>query len=190
MAESPHRVPAPPGGSQVRLGLAGRIRRVSLAHADVPIHLGALAAVWAAGAGFLMVRGGGLAWSAGPPGGLTAWALPVLLAGAVVGAVKARLVLVPYAARAVRRVHARGRSSLLGFLAPRSWAFVAVMMGTGVLLRHSALAEAQWGRALLCGLYMAVGTALAAADLVVLLALVDVLRGGPVATPGSDVGVA
>ena len=64
------------------------------------------------------------------------------------------------------------------------------MMGTGVLLRHSALAEAQWGRALLCGLYMAVGTALAAADLVVLLALVDVLRGGPVATPGSDVGVA
>ncbi len=50
----------------------------------------------------------------------------------------------------------------------KSWLFILVMMGGGIALRHSVLADSRdiipWGRDALAVLYVAVGTALAYAD--------------------------
>lgn len=156
--------------------------------AGVRVQLCAAALTWAVGAGFLLGRGVLLSGRPGEPFSPEPWLLPMGALGIAIGVLKARFVLVPYARRAVERIRVRGRACLLGFFAPSSWAFITVMMGTGILLRHSALADLRWGRMLLCGLYLAVGTALLAADGVLMAALRESLVGAlaePVADPPS-----
>ena len=82
------------------------------------------------------------------------------------------------------RIQRRGHACFFGFFAPTSWLFVIVMMGGGMLLRHSALVNYAWGRASLSTLYIAVGTALAIADRIFWIAA---LRLQP--TPGETSGV-
>jgi len=81
---------------------------------------------------------------------------PWIAAGAVaVGAVKSRLVLDRVARRVVDRICARGDGRCLGgFLSPRTWGLVFLMMVTGRLLRGT-LAHGIVGP-----LYIAIGTAL------------------------------
>jgi len=90
----------------------------------------------------------------------------IALVAVVIGIVKARFILIRYATKAVTRIRTRGHACFFGLFAWSSWVFIVVMMGGGLLLRHSPLVDAWWGRTLLGVLYVAVGTALAIADVV------------------------
>lgn len=144
-----------------------RSRRDRLApRAGVRVQLVAAALLWLVGTSFLLVRGVLFVVEPGPGFRLLPWAVPIAVAAVAIGTVKARLILLGYARRAVARILARGRACFFGFFAPTSWLFIVVMMGGGILLRHSALVDLVWGRVFLAVLYLAVGTALAAADCV------------------------
>jgi hypothetical protein len=132
--------------------------------AGTQVQLVAAATTWLVGLGFLLVRGVLLIEE---PAGVLRWnaaIVPVAALAVVLGVVKARLVLVKYAHRAVDRITGRGRSCFFGFFSWTSWAFIAVMMGGGTLLRHSALVDSAAGRDVLAVVYIAVGTALLIAD--------------------------
>jgi hypothetical protein len=83
-----------------------------------------------------------------------------------IGSVKARFILIRYATKAVTRIRTRGHACFFGLFAWSSWLFIIVMMGGGILLRHSPLVDSWWGRTFLGIIYVAVGTALAIADVV------------------------
>lgn len=132
--------------------------------AGVRTQLVAAATTWLVGLGFLLVRGVLLVEE---PAGVFRWNLaivPVAVLAVVLGVVKARLVLVRYAHKAVDRITGRGRACFFGFFSWTSWGFIVVMMGGGTLLRHSPLVDSATGRALLSVVYIAVGTALLIAD--------------------------
>jgi len=83
------------------------------------------------------------------------------VAAVLIGAAKARWVLAKAARRIVARIVERGEC-LGGFLSPTSWALVAVMVVSGRVLRRWLLPPAVVGL-----LYLAVGTALVLASLVI-----------------------
>jgi hypothetical protein len=122
------------------------------------------ATLWLVATGILVVRGVLFIERPGPDARFDAWIVPIAAVAVALGLVKARLILLPYAARAVARIEGRGRACYFGFFAPRSWLFVAAMMGGGMWLRSTALVDYWWGRVGLATLYLAVGTALALAD--------------------------
>lgn len=140
--------------------------------AGAKVQLVAAATVWLAAALMLLVRGVLFIEVPGPAFHPNFWLIPIAAIAGAVGVVKARLVLNDYAVNLAERLSRRGRSCFFGFFAPRSWAFIVVMMGGGTLLRHSALAEVGWGRVALSVLYLAVATALLSADRVLWAALV------------------
>ena len=85
------------------------------------------------------------------------------VAAVLIGAAKARWVLAKAARRIVARIVERGDGKCLGgFLSPTSWALVAVMVVSGRVLRRWLLPPAVVGL-----LYLAVGTALVLASLVI-----------------------
>jgi len=124
----------------------------------------AAALVWLVGTGFLLVRGVLFVEVPGPEMHFSYWILPVVLVAVVLGVIKARFVLIRYATKAVHRIETRGHACFFGFFSVKSWIFVLVMMGGGVLLRHSPLIDEWWGRVTLSIIYIAVGTALAISD--------------------------
>lgn len=128
------------------------------------MQLYAAALVWLVGTGFLLVRGVLFVEVPGSQAHFSYWILPVALVAVVLGVLKARLVLIRYADKAVRRIEARGHACFFGFFSVRSWLFVLLMMGGGILLRHSPLIDSLVGRVTLSIVYIAVGTALAIAD--------------------------
>jgi hypothetical protein len=128
------------------------------------VQLFAAALVWLVGTGFLLVRGVLFVEVPGSRVHISFWILPVALVAVVLGVIKARFVLIRYAKKAVRRIETRGHACFFGFFSVRSWLFVLVMMGGGIMLRHSPLIDSWWGRVTLSVLYIAVGTALAIAD--------------------------
>lgn len=124
------------------------------------------AAVWMAGAAVLMARGVVCVVAADGQGHPGYGAALVALCGVAVGLVKARLVLVRYAAKAAQRIRTRGHACFFGLFAWSSWLFILGMMGGGVLLRHSGLVHLWWGCMVLGVVFVAAGTGLAIADLV------------------------
>ena len=128
--------------------------------AGVRVQMFSAALLWLVGVSFLLVRG--VLFVERPESGshFSYWIAPIALAAIAIGAVKARFILIRYATKAVARIQKRGRACYFGFFAPTSWLFVIVMMGGGVMLRHSALVYYAWGRAGLATLYIAVGTGL------------------------------
>jgi hypothetical protein len=139
--------------------------------AGVRLQMFAAALLWLLGTSFLLVRGVLFIEVPGPGSHFSYWILPIALVAIVIGVIKARFILIRYANKAVARIHGRGHACFFGFFAPSSWLFVIAMMGGGILLRHSALVDFWWGRALLSTLYIAVGTALAIADRIFWLAV-------------------
>jgi hypothetical protein len=140
--------------------------------AGVQVQLVAAATTWLVGLGFLLVRGVLLIEE---PAGAFRWdaaIVPITVLAVALGVVKARLVLVTYAHKAVDRITRRGRACAFGFFSWTSWGFIAVMMGGGILLRHSALVDSSAGRGVLAVVYIAVGTALLIADRVLWAAAV------------------
>jgi hypothetical protein len=129
------------------------------------VQLYAAALVWLVGTSFLLVRGVLFIEAPAPGMHFAYWILPaVALVAVVLGVVKARFILIRYAAKAVHRIEARGHACFFGFFSVKSWIFVLVMMGAGTLLRSSPLVHYWGGRVALSVLYIAVGTALAIAD--------------------------
>jgi hypothetical protein len=124
----------------------------------------AAAVVWLVGTGFLLVRGVLFVELPGPGVHISNWILPVALVAVVLGVLKARYVLIRYADKAVHRIGVRGHACFFGFFSVKSWLFVVVMMGGGIMLRHSPLIDPWWGRVTLSIVYIAVGTSLAIAD--------------------------
>ena len=65
----------------------------------------------------------------------------IALVAIAIGIVKARFILIGYAAKAVTRIRTRGHACFFGLFAWSSWVFIIVMMGGGMLLRHSPLVD-------------------------------------------------
>jgi len=119
--------------------------------AGVRVQLFSAAAMWAIGASILLVRGIGFLHDS--------WFLALLAFAVVLGTVKSHLMLDRVARKAVLRIHERGRACYFGFFSWKSWLFVIVMMGGGILLRRSGLPPD-----LLAVVYVGVGTGLVIAD--------------------------
>jgi len=132
--------------------------------AGVRLQLFSAALIWLVGVGFLLVRGVLFIESPGSGWHFSYWIVPIAIVAIVLGIIKARYILIRYATKAVARIRRRGHACYFGFFSLKSWLFVIVMMGGGILLRHSALIHYVWGRAFLSILYIAVGSALAIAD--------------------------
>ena len=132
--------------------------------AGVRVQMFSAALLWLVGVSFLLVRGVLFIERPGPGFHFSYVIAPIALVAIAIGAVKARFILIRYAIKAVARIRTRGHACYFGFFAPTSWLFVIVMMGGGMMLRHSALVDYAWGRAGLATLYIAVGTGLAIAD--------------------------
>jgi hypothetical protein len=115
------------------------------------------ALVWTVGASILIVRGLGYVsdryWHA--------WALGAALAIAVI---KSRFLLDRVARKAVARIRQRGRACFFGFFSVKTWAFVALMMGGGITLRHFVVNPDAIGAGIMGAIYLGIGTALAVAD--------------------------
>lgn len=134
--------------------------------AGIRPQLAAAAILWGVGTGVLLVRGVFYLISQDEVDRFGYWVAGLGLAAVAIGLVKARLILVRYAQKAVRRIHARGHACFFGFFAPSSWLFILVMMGGGMMLRRTPLVDYWWGRTFLGVLYVAVGTALLIADVI------------------------
>jgi hypothetical protein len=118
------------------------------------------AIIWLVGASILLVRGMLFLHDR--------WIIPIIVVALAIGFTKERYILNKYARKAVIRIHERGKACYFGFFSWKSWIFILVMMGGGIALRHSVLADTRdiipWGRDVLAVIYVAVGTALAYAD--------------------------
>ena len=134
--------------------------------ASVRVQMFSAAIMWMVGLGFLLgfgisfiVKLIGMAHPA-------IWTLAVIVIVAIViGSLKARYILIRYADKAVARIQRRGHACYFGFFGWASWGFIAVMMGTGVVLRQlTPLPKSPGGLIFLAILYIAVGTGLAIAD--------------------------
>jgi hypothetical protein len=147
------------------------IRRLT-PRAGQRVQLFSAAAMWAVGATILLVRGVGFLHDS--------WFAALLALAVVIGVVKSRYLLDRVARKAVLRIHERGRACYFGFFSWKSWLFVIVMMGGGILLRRSGLP-----RDFLAVVYVGVGTGLAIADRIFWQALISPAPAIKPAAPGS-----
>jgi hypothetical protein len=114
-------------------------------------HLLAAALLWTVVG--LGLAAAGLVWSFSSA---LPWSLLLAVAGIAAGTLKGRLVIRKMADWNTARIIARGDGRCLGgFLAPKTWLLIIVMMGSGILLRRSGVP-----RPILGVLYTAVGTGL------------------------------
>lgn len=127
--------------------------------AGVRVQLFSAAVVWAIGAAILLVRGviyvHDRSWHA--------WVLGASLA-IVIAVPKTRYVLDKVATKAVARIRARGRACFFGFFSWKSWLFVGVMMGGGIVIRNTFVRPDVIGAGILGALYVGIGSALLVAD--------------------------
>lgn len=127
--------------------------------AGVRVQLFSAAVVWAIGAAILLVRGviyvHDRSWHA--------WVLGASLA-VVIAVPKTRYVLDKVATKAVARIRARGRACFFGFFSWKSWLFVGVMMGGGIVIRNTFVRPDVIGAGILGALYVGIGSALLVAD--------------------------
>jgi len=127
--------------------------------ASAQVQLFAAAVVWAIGAGILLVRGviyvHDRSWHA--------WVLGATLA-VIIAVPKSRYVLDKVARKAVKRIRERDHACFFGFFSWRSWLFVGVMMGGGIVIRNTFVQPGLVGAGILGALYVGIGSALLVAD--------------------------
>jgi hypothetical protein len=134
--------------------------------ASVRVQMFSAAVMWMVGLGFLLGFGISFIVKLRGMSHEPIWVIPLIVVAAIViGGLKARYILIRYADKAVARIQRRGHACYFGFFGWPSWGFIAVMMGTGVVLRNfTALPTFPGGLIFLAILYIAVGTGLAIAD--------------------------
>lgn len=121
--------------------------------APARVHLLLAATVWTLTGGTMALIG--LRWTLTDP--LPHLSLLLILA-VIAGLLKSRYMLDRAGVRIIQRIRERGDGRCLGgFLAPRAWLLVMMMMGLGSLLRRSGALP----RCLVGLIFVAVGTALA-----------------------------
>ena len=125
--------------------------------ASARVQLFGAAIVWMVGASILIVRGIGYVQG-------RYWHAWVLAAALVIAVVKSRYLLDRVARKAVTRIFARDHACFFGFFSVKAWAFVALMMGGGITLRHLVVNPNLIGAGILGAVYLGIGTALALAD--------------------------
>ncbi len=125
--------------------------------AGARVQITAAAMMWLIGAAILLVRGFGYVQG-------RSWHAWALAAGLALGMLKSRYLLERVASKAVSRIVSRGRSWFFGFFSVRSWAFVGLMMGGGMVLRRIVVHPDQIGAGILGAVYLGIGTALVLAD--------------------------
>jgi len=141
----------------------------------VRIQLVAAASMWLIGSSILLIRGVGYIQG-------RYWHAWILALGLALGVLKARLLLDRVATKAVLRIQGRADASVLGFFSAKSWALIAVMMGSGITLRHLVVNPNQIGAGIMGAIYVGVGTALLLADRVFWRALFKPLSAKPAET--------
>jgi hypothetical protein len=123
--------------------------------APVRVHLMVAALMWTAAGVMLVTRA--LIWLVRIDAGLAIGLGAVAL---VIGGAKGWFVLRKSAKRISNRIHSRGDGRCIGgFISWKTWLLVAVMMGSGIALRHSTMS-----RTILGVVYLAIGTALLSAS--------------------------
>ena len=122
--------------------------------------------MWLVGSVILVVRGTGYVYDRY----WHAWALALAL---VLGVVKSRYLLKGVATKAVARIRERGRACYFGFFSWRSWLFVFLMMGGGIMLRRLVVHPGVIGAGIMGALYLGIGFALFLADGVFWRAVVE-----------------
>ena len=140
-------------GEQRSPGVLARL----MPHASVRVQLLGAASMWLIGASILLVRGLGYLQD-------RSWHWWVLAIGLALGVLKAHLLLDRVAEKAIARILARGRASFLGFFSLKSWGFIALMMGGGMILRRIFVHPDNIGAGIMGAIYIGVGTALVLAD--------------------------
>ena len=119
--------------------------------APARLHLLLAAALWTVVATLLLIFGARWTLAERMP-----YAWLVVSAAVAVGLIKARFVLDHIATRMIERIEEHGDGRCVGgFLSLRSWAFVALMVGVGRLLRSGLLPGVVLGL-----VYLSIGTAL------------------------------
>lgn len=151
-------------------GLAARLNPRTGVRAQL---LGA-AAMWTVGATILLVRGAFYLRD-------EHWALWLIAVAVILGVVKSQMLLDRVARKAVARIRERGRACFFGFFSPKTWVFVALMMGGGMMLRRTGL-----NHGILAVIYVGVGTALVLADRIFWHAVFDRRATVSVAEPAEE----
>jgi hypothetical protein len=91
---------------------------------------------------------------------------------------KSRTILDRVAKKAVIRINNRGTAGFFGFLSAKSWLFIGVMMGSGMVLRRIVIHPDMIGAGIMGAIYIGVGSALLIADRIFLYAFyVNFLKG-------------
>lgn len=127
--------------------------------APARVQLFAAAIVWAVGASILIFRG---VWYVHDRS-WHSWLLGSALAIAI-AIPKTRFILDRAALKGVARIRERGRKCVFGFFSFGGYAFVAVMMGGGIILRNTFVHPGVIGAGILGAVYLGIGTALVFAD--------------------------
>jgi hypothetical protein len=125
--------------------------------ASVRIQLLAASSMWLTGASILLVRGAGYIYDRH----WHAWALG---AGLAVGVIKSCPILDRLARKAFKRIYQRKKAAFFGFFSAKSWTFVVVMMGTGIVLRRIVVHPDIIVAGIMGAIYVGVGTALLITD--------------------------
>jgi hypothetical protein len=91
---------------------------------------------------------------------------------------KSRAILDKVAKKAVIRIYNRGTAGFSGFLSTKSWLFIFLMMGSGMVLRRTVIHPNIIGAGIMGAIYIGVGSALLIADRIFLSAFYfNILKG-------------
>ena len=130
----------------------------------IRIQLMGAASMWLVGALILLIRGVGYVKD-------SHWFTWILALGLALGVLKWHLLLNRVATKAVTRIQGRENASVFGFFSAKSWGLIAIMMGSGITLRHLVVHPGQLAAGIMGAIYVGIGVALLLADRVIWAAM-------------------
>jgi hypothetical protein len=127
--------------------------------ASARVQLFVAAVVWAIGASILIFRGFQYVHDRSWHSWLLGGALALIIA-----IPKSRFILDKAALKGVARIQHRGRKCVFGFFSVAGYAFIGVMMGGGIWIRHTFVTPGEFGAGIRGAISLGLGTALVLAD--------------------------
>lgn len=139
--------------------------------AGVRPQLFSAAIVWAVGGAILVVRGiyyvHDRSWHS--------WLLGIGMA-LLIAVPKSRYIMNRVARKAVARILHRDHACYFGFFSWKSWLFVLLMMGGGMILRRTVVNPGEFGAGIMGAIYLGIGSALLFSDRIYWTAAIKSLR--------------